>query len=83
MSNTLQTMQAMGLSLPSPAYIFGAIVFGLVGMGAWRWGRLRDHPRSRWIGVALMLYPYVVPNTWLLYLVGLGLCLALYLGRPH
>lgn len=83
MSDTLQTMQAMGLSLPSPAYIFGAIVFGLVGMGAWRWGRLREHPRSRWIGVALMLYPYVVPNTWLLYLVGLGLCLALYLGRPH
>jgi hypothetical protein len=33
------------------------------------------------MGVALMLYPYVISETWLLYLVGAALCAALYLDR--
>ena len=34
-------------------------------------------PRTRWLGLALMLYPYIVWQTWLLYLVGAGLCAAI------
>jgi len=79
--DTLHTLQAMGLTLPSPAYIFGAIFFGLVGMVAWRWGKVRELPRVKWLGVGLMFYPYAVPNTWLLYLVGIGLCVAIYVSR--
>lgn len=76
--DTLQTAQAMGLTLPGPGYIFGAILFGLAGFAAWRFGKRREQPTTRWLGVALMLYPYAVPNTLLLWLVGLGLCGAIW-----
>lgn len=74
----LQTAQALGFTLPSPAYIFGAIVFGLLGFAAWRFGKRREQPNTKWLGVALMFYPYAVPNTVLLWVVGLGLCGAIY-----
>jgi hypothetical protein len=79
--DTLQTLQSLGLELPSPAYIFGAIVFGVIGIVAFRWGRRAGRPRSKWLGVALMLYPYVVPQTWLLYLVGIALCAWILVDR--
>lgn len=71
----------MGLTLPSPLYIFGAIVFGLIGFVAYRHGKKAAVPRVKWLGVALMLYPYVVPQTWLMYLVGVLLCTALYVYK--
>ena len=37
-----------------------------------------QQPRTRWWGVALMFYPYVVSATWLLYAVGVALCLGLW-----
>jgi hypothetical protein len=36
----------------------------------------------RWVGLALMLYPYAVWQTWLLYVVGAGLSIAAWLDRP-
>jgi len=41
-------------------------------------GRKRKRPRVTWLGVALMFYPYVVWNTVSLYVVGAGLCVALW-----
>jgi hypothetical protein len=37
----------------------------------------------RWLGVALMLYPYVISQTWLLYGVGTALCAGLVLDRTR
>jgi ABC-type Fe3+-siderophore transport system permease subunit len=79
--NDLAALQSLGLELPSPAYIFGAIVFGLVGWAAWRRGRKLERPRTLWLGVALMLYPYAISRTWLLYVVGLALCAGVVLDR--
>jgi hypothetical protein len=70
----LAALQSLGIELPSPAYIFGAIVFGIVGLVAFVLGRKRGRPTTKWLGVALMLYPYAVWNTWMLYLVGFALC---------
>jgi hypothetical protein len=67
-------MRMLGLELPSPAYIFGAIVFGLIGIAAFRYGRKAGKPVTLWLGIALMLYPYAVSNTWLMYAVGAALC---------
>ena len=53
----LQTLGRLGLELPSPLYIVGAIAFGIVGWLAWRRGRRAGRPISTWLGVALMLYP--------------------------
>ena len=73
----------MGLTLPSPAYIFGAIVFGIIGMAAFYYGKRTSHQYVKWIGVVLMLYPYVIPGTEALYLVGIALCGACYYYRDR
>ncbi len=81
MQNELETLDALGITLPSPAYIVGAIVFGIVGLAAFVYGKRAGRPRTRWLGLALMLYPYVVWQTWLMYLVGVGLTIAVWLDR--
>jgi hypothetical protein len=74
----LKSLESLGLVLPSPAYIIGAILFGIIGYLAFRRGRSASRPTLIWIGVALMLYPYAVSQTWLLWALGLALCGWLY-----
>ena len=81
-SDVLQTAQALGLELPTPAWIAGCILFSLIGMWAWYYGKVRQAPPIRWIGLALMLYGYVVSPTWLLYAVGVALCVAIWWHWP-
>jgi hypothetical protein len=78
MQDELDLLETMGLTLPSPAYIVGAIVFGLIGIYAYYVGKHHGRPRTKWLGVALMLYPYVIWNTWLLYIVGVALCIGVW-----
>lgn len=77
--NELATLGSLGLELPSPAYIVGAILFGIAGYVAFRRGRKAARPELTWAGLALMLYPYAVSQTWLLWLVGAALCSWLYI----
>jgi hypothetical protein len=74
----LKTLESLGFTLPSPAYIAAAIVFGIIGFAAYRYGKKTARVKVKWIGVALMVYPYFISETWLLYVVGAGLCIALY-----
>ncbi len=74
----LATDSLAGFTWPSPAYLFGMLLFSLIGYVAFRYGRRRGHPVTLWIGVALMLYPYVVSRTWLLYVVGAALCVGIW-----
>lgn len=71
----------MGLTLPSPAYLFGALLFGVIGLAACRYGRKTTNPGVTWIGVALMLYSYAMSRTGLVYAVGAALCAGLYFFR--
>ena len=77
----LHNLESLGLALPSPAYLFGILFFGLAGYAAYRYGKKAGLPAPKWIGIAMMLYPYAVSETWLLYAAGTGLCLGLYLYR--
>jgi hypothetical protein len=77
----LNAITSLGLTLPSPAYLFGLLLFGLIGLAAYRYGNKAALAKPKWIGVALMLYPYAVTRTWLLYGIGFALCGALYLYR--
>ncbi len=79
--DTLRALQQYGLELPSPAYIFGAILFGIIGLVAFRRGRRNQRRITLWLGVALMLYPYAVSATWMLYAVGAALCAGIYFDR--
>ncbi|MDD5029553.1 MAG: hypothetical protein PHH58_08660 [Rhodoferax sp.] len=71
--NELKQFESLGLVLPTPAYILGAILFGIIGWVAFRRGRKTSISVLEWIGVALMIYPYGVSETWMLWLVGIAL----------
>ncbi len=74
----LTALETMGFSLPSPTYLFGAILFGILGYAAYRYGKKTSNQPTKWIGVVLMLYPYAISETWLLYTVGISLCIGIY-----
>ena len=80
MKDNLAALDALGFTLPSTAYIIGAVIFGIVGFVAYRYGKKMSLPATKWIGIALMLYPYVISATWLLYVAGAGLCFGAYLS---
>lgn len=68
-----------GIVLPSAAYLIGAVVFGLVGMLAWRHGGRTERPVVKWSGLVLMLYPYAITETWMLWALGGILCAWLWI----
>ena len=77
--NELTGLGSLELSLPSPAYLLGAIIFGAVGYIAFRRGRRASEPALTWAGITLMVYPYAVPVTWMLWVIGALLCSWIYL----
>jgi hypothetical protein len=77
----LSTLSSMGLTLPSPAYLFGAIVFGIIGWVAYRFGKKTERKQAKWLGIALMAYPYAISQTAMMYVIGTALCVALYFFR--
>jgi hypothetical protein len=64
---------ALGLSLPTPAYLLGALLFGIFGWVAYRRGKTTSSSMLRWSGLVLMIYPYAVSETWLLWVLGAAL----------
>jgi len=76
----LESLQTMGLVLPTPWYIAGAILFGLIGWVVYRRGRQSEQSRLVWMGLALMLYPYAVSETWVLWAVGAALTAVAFWG---
>ncbi len=65
----------------SPAALFGSLVFGAIGFAAFVYGKRMLAWKPMTIGVALMAYPYFVPRTWMIYVVGCALSVALYVCR--
>jgi len=65
----------------SPAAFVGSLLFGAIGFIAFVYGRKMTLWKPMVLGVVLMAYPYLVPETWLLYVIGCALCLALYVFR--
>lgn len=68
--NELSSLQSLGLTLPSPAYLLGSILFGIIGYVVFRRGRKLPKAELTWAGIALMLYPYAVAEPWMLWAVG-------------
>ena len=74
----LKALESAGFTLPSVAYIAGSILFGIFGFAAYRYGKASSRPGPYWIGIALMVYPYFIGETWIMYSVGALLCAALF-----
>lgn len=65
----------------SPAALLGSLLFGAIGFIAFVYGRKMALWKPMVLGVILMAYPYLVPQPWLIYVVGGALCFGLYVFR--
>ena len=59
----------------------GGLIFSGIGLVAFGYGRKNGNTAAMIIGTALIIYPYLVPNTFLVYAVGIGLTVALCFFR--
>ena len=80
-SDETAELAALGFTLPTPAYLVGVLLFSIVGMVAFWQGRRAKNAPVKWLGLALMLYPYLVWDSLWLYLVGGALCAAVWVYR--
>lgn len=67
--------------MPTPGSLFGAIVFGSVGLATFVYGKKSGLMKPMVIGLALMIYPYFIEQAWLVFAIGSGLCWLLYVFR--
>lgn len=67
--------------MPTPGSLFGAIVFGSVGLAAFVYGKKSGLIKPTLIGIALMVYPYFIEQAWMVFAVGFALCFSLYVFR--
>jgi len=58
--------------------LFAGFVFGMIGWGAFRYGKNSGKTNPIFIGIALMAYPYFISNAVLMWLVGAGLTASLF-----
>jgi hypothetical protein len=56
-----------------------AMLFGSIGLGYFIYGKKQLRYAALFAGVALMIYPYFVNNTYALVVIGLGLMAAPFL----
>jgi hypothetical protein len=60
--------------MPTPSALFANLLFSLIGMALFMYGKRAVNMPLIGIGAALMGYTWFVDSTWLLYAIGLGLC---------
>lgn len=58
--------------------ILAGFIFGVIGLGAFQYGKSLDLWQPRTIGMAMMVYPYFVSNNWLIWGIGIGLIILLW-----
>jgi hypothetical protein len=61
--------------------LIGGFIFGIIGWYAFNHGRKEKNYKALVVGVVLMVYPYFIPNTILLYVLGVGITSLLYFWR--
>ena len=59
--------------------IIASLIFGSIGFAAFIYGKKLSNLKALVIGILLMVYPYLVSNTIVLYAVGIVLTLAIFI----
>ena len=67
--------------MPTPAALFASLIFGVVGIVAFQYGKKSALVVPMVLGIALMVYPYFVPDTWMIYAIGCALTGAVWYFR--
>ena len=64
------------------AQILWGMLFGSVGLAFFIYGKKQQRVVPLVCGIALMVYPYFVPTTMWLIVIGITLCVVPYFYRP-
>ncbi len=67
----------------TPANLIGNFIFSGIGFVAFVYGKKMTRWKAMALGLALMIYPYFVPDTLWLYGVGAVLTALLFLSRER
>ncbi|MBC8127208.1 MAG: hypothetical protein H8M99_08720 [Gloeobacteraceae cyanobacterium ES-bin-144] len=62
----------------NPYSLLASFFFSTIGLGAFSYGKKLDLWQPRVIGIVMMVYPYLMPNPWALWGVGIGLLTLLW-----
>jgi len=57
--------------MPDPEILVWALLFGSIGLGYFTYGRRQSQPVARYIGIALMVFPYFVTGVTAVVIVGI------------
>jgi len=67
--------------MPTPAVLFAGLIFGVIGIAGFSYGRKNASWKPMLIGLALIAFPYFVSEVRVLYAIGFALSAALYFWR--
>lgn len=67
----------------SMAWLVWGVVFSAVGLGYFMYGKRRHFPVWLWSGIALLVYPVVVSDTYVLVIVGAALMALPFIFKPQ
>lgn len=67
----------------SVAWMLWSVVFSAVGLGYFVYGRRQKIPLFKWAGVALLIYPIAVSDTYVLVGVGILLSALPFILKPQ
>ncbi len=74
-------MPELSLEGFSLATVLIAVLFGIVGFAAFRYGKKNGEMRLLLLGIALMAYGYFVTNAWISLAIGAVLTVLLFFPR--
>jgi hypothetical protein len=72
----------MVIAMGFGAKLILGLLFGAVGSGYFVYGRKRSNFIALFAGLALCVFPYLVPNGWLMLIIGAVLLVIPFLMRP-
>jgi hypothetical protein len=67
--------------MDTAAMLLWGLLFGSIGLGYFIYGRRQEKIIPRYSGIALMVFPYFIPNVYWLVGVGIGLSALPYFLR--
>ncbi len=69
------------MELPEPLALVGMVLFSLLGFWALKEGRREANIKQLLLGIALLAYSYFVSEVWLVWVIGIGLSVAVFKVR--
>jgi len=62
--------------MPGGQMFLWGILFGMIGLAYFSYGKKKDNTVIRFTGITLMFFPYLFTNTWLLLFFGVAIMFA-------